>query len=88
MTHAPLGLLVAVQGTVLATLASRLVGGRTRRPAERPRPEGLEGPGLTIVVACLKEVARIGPCLRGLRAQGAPVQEILVVDSGSTDGTR
>ena len=83
-----LGVLVGVQGAVLGTLAARLVGGRTRRPAERPRPEGLEGPGLTIVVACLNEASRIGPCLRGLRAQGAPVHEILVVDSGSTDGTR
>ena len=83
-----LWVLIGVQGAVLATLAARLVGGRTRRPAERPRPEGLEAPGLTIVVACLNEVARIGPCLRGLRAQGAPVREILVVDSGSTDGTR
>ncbi|MFM8566992.1 MAG: glycosyltransferase family 2 protein [Gemmatimonadota bacterium] len=88
MTDASLGLLAAVQGTVLATLASRLVGGRIRRPAERPRPDGLEGPGLTIVVACLNEAVRIGPCLRGLRAQGAPVREILIVDSGSTDGTR
>ena len=83
-----LGVLVGVQGAVLGTLAARLAGGRTRRPAERPRPEGLEGPGLTIVVACLNEVARIGPCLRGLRAQGTPVSEILVIDSGSTDGTR
>ena len=111
----PFGLafLVGVQGVVLATLAARLVGGRTRRPPERPMRDGPElarvgatvsvasaaeapaaepsvadVPGLTIVVACLNEVERIGPCLRGLRAQGAPVREILIVDSGSTDGTR
>jgi len=111
----PFGLafLVGVQGVVLATLAARLVGGRTRRPPERPMRDGPELarvgatvsvasaaeapaaepsvadiPGLTIVVACLNEVERIGPCLRGLRAQGAPVREILIVDSGSTDGTR
>ena len=88
MTEQGLWGLVGVQGAVLATLATRLVGGRTRRPPERPLPVGLDGPGLTIVVACLNEAARIGPCLRGLRSQGAPVREILVVDSGSTDGTR
>ena len=88
MTDQGLWGLVGVQGAVLATLATRLVGGRTRRPPERPRPEGLQEPGLTVVVACLNEASRIGPCLRGLRAQGAPVREILIVDSGSTDGTR
>lgn len=88
MPDAGLALLVAVQGVVLATLAARLVGGRTRRPPERLMPEGVEAPGLTVVVACLNEVERIGPCLRGLRAQGAPVREILIIDSGSTDGTR
>lgn len=44
--------------------------------------------GLTIVVATLNEAHRIAPCLRGLLAQGAPVREIFVVDSGSSDGTR
>jgi dolichol-phosphate mannosyltransferase len=31
---------------------------------------------------------RLAPCLERLRAQGPEVGEILVVDSGSTDGTR
>ncbi|MEK0430581.1 MAG: hypothetical protein RL139_385 [Gemmatimonadota bacterium] len=88
MPDTVLPLLACLQGTLLAVLAARLMGGRTRRPPEPPRPEGLEGPGLTVVVACLNEAARIGPCLRGLQAQGSPVREILVVDSGSTDGTR
>jgi hypothetical protein len=39
MPMSTLGVLVGVQGAVLGTLAARLVGGRTRRPAERPRPE-------------------------------------------------
>ena len=104
----PFGLafLVGVQGVVLGTLAARLVGGRTRRPPERPmldgperarsgatassasaaEPSAADVPGLTIVVACLNEVERIGPCLRGLRAQGAPVREILIVDSAPPTG--
>lgn len=80
--------LAVLQATLAIVLVRRLAGGRTRRPPERPRPEGLAGPDLTIIVATLNEAHRIGPCLQGLLAQGAPVREILVVDSGSTDGTR
>lgn len=80
--------LAALQAMLLVVLVRRLAGGRTRRPAERPIPEGIAGPAVTIIVATLDEAARIGPCLDGLRAQGPPVTEILVVDSGSTDGTR
>ncbi len=82
--------LAALQTLLLLRLAARLAGGRTRRPAERPMPEGSRqgSPGLTILVACLNEAGRIGPCLEGLGRQGSPVTEILVIDSGSTDGTR
>jgi dolichol-phosphate mannosyltransferase len=80
--------LAAVQAALAVLLVVRLSGGRGRRPAEAPLPLGFDSPGLTVVVPALDEAARIGPCLAGLRAQGAPVREILVVDSGSTDGTR
>ena len=80
--------LAVLQSVLAGTLMFRLMGGRTRRPPEAPLPHGREGDGLTMVVATLNEATRIGPCLRGLEAQGAPVREILVVDSGSTDGTR
>ncbi|HEY0778792.1 MAG TPA: glycosyltransferase family 2 protein, partial [Gemmatirosa sp.] len=45
-------------------------------------------PRVTVVVATLNEVARLGPCLDGLARQGVPLAEVLVVDSRSTDGTR
>ena len=80
--------LASLQTVLAFVLAGRLVGGRSRRPAEAPKVEGLDEPGLTVVVACLNEAARIGPCLEGLTQQGRPVTEILFVDSGSTDGTR
>lgn len=80
--------LALLQSLLALTLLARLKGGRARRPAEAPRLEGLDAPGLTVIVATLNEARRIEPCLRGLRAQRAPVREILVVDSGSTDGTR
>jgi dolichol-phosphate mannosyltransferase len=43
---------------------------------------------VSVIVASLEEAARIAPCLAGLRAQGRPLLEVLVVDSRSTDGTR
>lgn len=82
--------LALVQAGLALVLLTRLSGGRRRRPAEAPlkTAAAAEADGLTIVVATLNEARRIEPCLRGLRAQGNPVREILVVDSGSTDGTR
>jgi dolichol-phosphate mannosyltransferase len=87
---AMLAALALVHVALALVLVRRLIGGRTRRPAEAPLPGGCPTApgGLTIVVATLNEAHRIGPCLRGLLAQGAPVREILIVDSGSTDGTR
>lgn len=66
---------------------ARLLPGRTRRPPVAPRPEGLEGTSVSVVVATLNEARRIGPCLSGLGRQGAPLAEVIVVDSHSTDGT-
>jgi dolichol-phosphate mannosyltransferase len=43
---------------------------------------------VAIVVPVLNEVHRLRRCLDGAVAQGAEVGEILVVDSGSEDGTR
>lgn len=86
-----LAALALLQVSLALVLLRRLSGGRTRRPPEAPRPDAREAQdadGLTIVVATLNEAHRIAPCLRGLLQQGAPVREILVVDSGSTDGTR
>jgi dolichol-phosphate mannosyltransferase len=53
-------------------------------PSTAPRTDT----SVTVMVATLNEASRIGPCLEGLMAQSAPVTQILVVDSRSTDGTR
>ena len=42
---------------------------------------------VSVIVATLNEEHRLAPCLNGLMAQGPIVGEILVVDSGSSDGT-
>ncbi|MBV9174360.1 MAG: glycosyltransferase family 2 protein, partial [Chloroflexi bacterium] len=43
---------------------------------------------VSVILPVLNEAQRLSPCLEALQAQGAEVNEILVVDSGSMDGTR
>lgn len=83
-----LGLLAALQGAALLLLVARLLPGRTRRPPVPPRADpGRDAGDVSIIVATLDEARRIAPCLEGLMRQGPVVREILVVDSGSLDGT-
>ena len=83
-----LALLLAVQLPLLLVLLVRLLPGRTRRPPVPPCLAPRTDTSVTVLVPTFNEARRIGPCLEGLMAQGAPLQEVLVVDSGSTDGTR
>ncbi len=78
----------ALQGALFAVLIVRLLPGRHRLPPVAPRDGTSRPTSVTVVVATLNEAARIGPCLEGLMQQGAPLTEVLVVDSRSTDGTR
>ena len=83
-----LGLLLC-QGTACLILLSRLVKGAVRRPPLTPQLATPDRSGsVSVVVPTLNEVDRIAPCLQGLSQQGAVVQEILIVDSNSQDGTR
>lgn len=82
-----IAILAALQLAALVLLAWRLAPGWRRRPAVLPLPEGREGASVSVVVATLNEARRIAPCLAGLHAQGAPLQEVIVVDSHSSDGT-
>lgn len=81
-----LTLLLLAQVVALGVLLGRLAPGRTRRPPVEPVAD--KGPPrVTVLVPTLNEVARLQPCLEGLMAQGPTVTEILVIDSGSDDGT-
>jgi dolichol-phosphate mannosyltransferase len=83
-----LGLLAALQAAAFVALLARLLPARRRRAPEPPRPAASASDGdVSVIVPTLDEARRIGPCLDGLRAQGGVVREILVVDSGSRDGT-
>ena len=83
-----LDVLVSLQGVALLVLVARLQGGRRRAPPVLPIREGLTDTSVSVLVPTLNEGRRIAPCLAGLRQQGPPLTEVVVVDSGSTDDTR
>jgi len=82
------GALLAMQSLALLVLAVRLAPGRTRRAATPPHPAEITDTTVSVIVPTLNEAQRIAPCLAGLRAQARPLLEVLIVDSGSSDGTR
>ena len=59
-----------------------------RTPPVRPRHEPIADTSVSVLVPTLNEAGRLAPCLAGLARQGAPLTEVIVVDSGSTDGTQ
>lgn len=82
-----LGLLL-VQLPAVAILLARLLRGPRRHPPLQPSvPQPAWLGHVSVVVPTLNEADRITPCLEGLSRQSYEVQEILVVDSYSTDGT-
>jgi dolichol-phosphate mannosyltransferase len=91
--------LAAAQLAALAIVLARLAPGRHRLspvaplpfhepPAGGRWPDGATVERVSVVVPARNEAARIAPCLAGLAAQGATMVEAIVVDGGSTDGTR
>ncbi len=82
-----IGALLFTQSLAFAALAVRLWPGRRRRPPVSPHAGEIDDTTVSVIVPTLNEAARIAPCLAGLRAQGRPLLEVLVVDSNSTDGT-
>jgi dolichol-phosphate mannosyltransferase len=80
--------IVAVEAALGARVVARFLRGTRgvslKPTAAEPAPDQRIG----VVVPVLNEAERVGPCLDGLLAQGPEVAEIIVVDGGSTDGTR
>ncbi|MCZ8204622.1 glycosyltransferase [Gemmatimonas sp.] len=80
--------LLGLQVWLLFVLLARLAPGYSRRPPIAPRRTPRSDTTVTVMVTTLNEAKRVGPCLEGLMQQDAPLLEVLVVDSRSTDGTR
>ena len=83
-----LGALVVAQAVALGLLLLRLQSGRKRFPPVAPVRDGLADTTVSVLLPTLNEGRRIGSCLAGLHAQGPPLTEVIVIDSGSTDDTR
>jgi len=80
-------LLALAQVVALIVVCARLARGRRRVPRVEARDDGVPGVSVSVIVPARNEARRIGPCLAGLRAQGTSLDEVIVVDGGSTDGT-
>jgi dolichol-phosphate mannosyltransferase len=84
-----LGLLLASSQAVLGVrVVWRLWRTGRAAPIRAVPPQAIEPGAVAVVVPVLNEAHRLAPCLEGLLAQGTEVGEILIVDGGSTDGTR
>ena len=83
-----LAVLAVLQGIALAIVTARLRHGRRRASPVPPLHRAVTDTTVSVLVPTLNEGKRIGPCLAGLHAQTAPLTEVIVIDSGSTDDTR
>ncbi len=84
-------LLTLIQAVLGLRVVFRLLataGGERIRPAPDFIARAGDPESVSVIVPVLDEEHRLAPCLDGLIAQGPDVHEILVVDGGSTDGTR
>lgn len=48
----------------------------------------MERPGVSVVIPIKNEAHKLAACLEGILAQSVEVEKIVVIDSGSTDGSR
>ena len=81
-----LALLAVIQVLLAVPVFARLIATANGRRIRR-QSDPVAG-RVSVLVPVLNEEARLEPCLARLAAQGDDVAEILVIDGGSTDGTR
>ena len=83
-----LTIVAALQVAALVVLVGRLSSGRKRSAPVPALREGMTDTTVSVLLPTFNEGRRIGPCLAGLHAQGPPLTEVIIIDSGSTDDTR
>lgn len=79
---------VAVEAALGARVVARFLRGARGVSLMSTTVDPPHDQRIGVVLPTLNEAERVGPCLDGLLAQGPEVAEIIVVDGGSTDGTR
>jgi dolichol-phosphate mannosyltransferase len=76
------------QGLLAVRVAARMLGTAAGDAIARTARVTQPSPSLAAIVPVLDEAARLEPALEGLIAQPRILQQILIVDGGSTDGTQ
>lgn len=61
---------------------------RASKPVPGTAPDGSAWPAISIVMPCLNQAAFLEHAIRSVLLQGYPNLEVIVMDGGSTDGTR
>ena len=80
--------LLLAQAVAAVRVLGRLNATRASEPIRDPGRWDARHGRVSAIVPVLNEQDRLAPCLDGLIGQGPEVAEILVVDGGSSDGTR
>lgn len=75
----------AAWATVVSTMAIRVLRARAAVPSLPPAPP--VDVSVSVVVPARNEAASIERCVRSLLSQTHPIQRVVVVDDGSSDGT-
>jgi dolichol-phosphate mannosyltransferase len=83
-----LDLFAVGQGLLGARVFARMLPGAAGDPLVPVDRAGPDAGRAAAIVPVLNEESRLGPCLEGLRANGPALERIVVVDGGSSDGTR
>ncbi len=81
-------IIAAIQGLFAARSFARMARTASGTRIERSPAASGDAGSVTVLLPVLNEERRLGPCLDGLAAQGASLKHILIIDGGSTDGTR
>lgn len=80
--------IAVIQGLFAARSFARMARTATGSRIGLAPAASTDAGSVTILLPVLNEEHRLGPCLDGLLTQGASLTRTLVIDGGSTDGTR
>ncbi len=80
--------IAVIQGLFAARSFARMARTASGSRIQRAPTASSDAGSVVVLLPVLNEERRLGPCLEGLTAQEASLARILVIDGGSSDGTR